>query len=362
MKKYLSLFVAVVAVLLFFYNNKKVESVSGVTPVSVSAITATAKPLLYKYNTVGTVAPLQEVVVQPQISGKLEDVLFNEGDMVTEGAVLAKIDDAQPQAELERAQAELAVNQAKLQEAENNLKRYKQLRKVSVVSQKALEEYESAYKQLQAMVESGKAQVKSAQINYDHTKIAAPISGRIGLRKVDKGNIVSMSDNAEIATIVQMSPISVIFSIPQNLVPVLAHNNNTVVEICDNASGKIIAKGKVAALDNAINKQNGTLQIRAEFDNSDEKLWVGQFVNVSVIYGQNKHNVVLPNKVVRSGVNGSYVFKFSDGKALVALVETGYGDENNVVIESGIKEGDIIITDGFSALTNGMSVKVAEEK
>lgn len=360
MKKYLVLLIVLILFMPLLFLNKKEAYVSAASAVAVHTVTAAPQPLPYKYNTIGTVVPLQEVVVQPQVSGKLTDILFNEGDMVTEGRIIAKIDDASAEAELDRTEAELAVNQAKLHEAETNLKRYKQLRKGSVVSQKALEESESVCRQLRAAVMSSKAQVEIARINYDHTKITAPISGRIGLKSVNKGNIVSASDNRGIATIVQISPISVIFSLPQRLLSVLAHNQNAVVEIIDNTSGEKLSEGKVSAFDNTINEQNGTVKIRANFDNNNEKLWPGQSVNVNLIYGQNKYHIVLSNKIVRPGANGSYVFKFSGGKAEIVPVETGYSDENNIVILSGIKAGDMIITDGFSALTDGTPVKLIE--
>lgn len=360
MKKYLILFIVLISVISFLCMNKKEPQIPVVSKVAVHAVAAVAKLLPYKYSTIGTVVPLQEVVVQPQISGKLTDILFNEGDMVKEGGIIAKIDDASAEAELDRTEAELAINQAKLHEAETNLKRYKQLRKSSVVSQKALEEYESLHEQLQAAVMSSKAQVEMARINYEHTKITAPISGRIGLKNVNKGNMVSVSDNRGIATIVQISPISTVFSLPQRLLPLLAQNKDASVEIIDSTSEEKLNEGKVAAFDNTVDEQNGTIRIRANFENNNEKLWPGQFVSVNLIYGQNNRHIVLPNKVVRPGINGSYVFRFSDGTAEIVPVETGYSDEDNIVILSGIQEGDMIITDGFSALTDGTPVKLVE--
>lgn len=358
MKKYLILVIIAILFVSFFLLNKKERQPEDVSKVPVHAISAVPEKIPYKYNTIGTVVPLQEVVVQPQISGKLTDILFNEGDTVAQGDVIAKIDEASAEAELDRTEAELAANQAKLHEAETNLKRYKQLRKSSIISQKALEEYESACEQLRASVMSSKAQMEIAQINYEHTKITAPISGRIGLKNINKGNIVSVSDNKGIATIIQISPISVVFSLPQRLFPVLAHNRNAVVEIVDNSLGEKLSEGKIAAFDNTINEQNGTIRIRANFDNNDAELWPGQSVNVNLLYGRNTDNIVLPKKVVRPGLDGSYIFKFTEGKAEVTPVKTGYEDENNIVILSGIGIGDTVITDGFSRLTNGTPVQL----
>lgn len=178
-------------------------------------ITAEIKKIPFTYKTIGTAAPLEEVTVRLQISGKLLKLLFKEGDFVKKGDLLAQIDDATAQTGLNMAVAELASASAQFNEAETNLDRYRKLQKNSVVSKKMLEEQESLFEQAQATVDSAKSQIDAAQINLDHTNIYAPVSGRIGLIKKHEGNLVAENDSEGIVQIVQVSPISVIFSLPQ---------------------------------------------------------------------------------------------------------------------------------------------------
>lgn len=360
MKRFLITFcilAAGTAIIIFCHPAPAPQTTDAALPVHT--IVAAPQDLPFAYNTIGIVSPLQEVSVKPQISGKLVNILFQEGDFVSEGDIIAKIDDATPKAELDRTQAELAANQAKLTEAEANLQRYRKLHTSSIVSQKTLDEYEALYRQLKATVAGNRAQVKIAEISYNHTNITAPISGRIGLKHINRGNIVSTAE--EIASIVQISPISVIFSIPQQLFSAVHHNSATTVEIADNASGTILSKGSISSMDNTIDPQSGTINIRANFNNEQENLYPGQSVAVKLIYGNNHTDIVLPANIVRPGLDGNFVFVAVDGKARITPVKIGYKDEDNIVIISGIKENDRIITDNFSKLDNGMPLKLLPE-
>ena len=358
MKKYLILLPLLALFSFYAINRENQKTLPQEASVPVHTIMAKALPIPFVYNTIGTVVPLQEVTVRPQISGKLVNILFKEGDLVPEGTVIARIDDASAEAELDRTEAELAVNQAKLDEAENNLKRYRQLRKSSIISQKALEEQQFLCEQLRAAVKSDKAQVEIAQINYNHTQITAPISGRIGLKNINKGNLVSVSDTGGIATIIQLSPISVVFSLPQQLLYILENSEQSKVEAVDSSSGQKLGTGRITAVDNAVNPQNGTIRIRAEFVNDGNKLWPGQSVTVNLFYGQNKDNVVLPARAIRPGLGENYAFRVTDSKAEIVPIRSGYHNDKSVVVLSGVSIGDMIITDNFSKLKNGTPVEI----
>ena len=328
---------------------------------TVSVLKAAPRKIQYAYNTVGTVVPLQEAVIRPQISGKLTEILFNEGETVAKGTVIAKIDDASVAAELDRAKAVLSSDKAKLHESETNLKRYRQLRKESVVSQKQLEEIESLFEQSRAAVMSSEAEVEKAAVSYKHATITAPVSGRIGLKNVTEGNIVSAADGTEIATITQIAPISVVFALPQQLFGALAQTGEAFVEVFDNASKNKLDTGKITAFDNAIDKQNGTIRARADFENHSEKLWPGQSVAVRFVYGLNRDKIVLPQKLIRPGLDKSYVYKYMNGAAKIVPIDTGYTNDVETVVISGVEDGDMIIADNFSKLTDGTPVEVAPQ-
>lgn len=215
MKKYLIclLFPVSMAAYCLAHNSSKQPPV-GAEEIPVHIITAEIKKIPFTYKTIGIAAPLEEVTVRPQISGKLLKLFFKEGDYVQKGDLLAKIDDAAAKAELDKAVAELASASAQFDEAKTNLVRYRKLQKNSVVSKKMLEEKESLYEQAQAAVDSAKSQIDTAKINLDHTNIYALVAGRIGLIKTYEGNLLAENDSEGIIQIVQISPISVIFSLP----------------------------------------------------------------------------------------------------------------------------------------------------
>lgn len=359
MKKVLISVVIVAAVGLWFSfsGQRKTVRETPAAALSVHAVDAKAERLPFVYGTVGTVTALQKVVVQPQISGKLTKILFKEGDFVKKGDVIAEIDDAEPAAELSRVQANLTAVQARLREAEKNLKRLETLKQSGFASQKNWDEQTSLCVQLRAAVESGKAQVETARINKGYTKITAPISGRAGFKAADAGNIVSPATT--IATIVQTDPVSVVFSLPQSLFSELENNENAVVEVKDGLSGAFWGQGKIAAVDNAFNPQSGTVRVRAVLDNKGEKMRDGQSAAIDFIYGENTENVVLPNKAVRPGLNGEFVFKIENGKAVVVPVQTGYRDAARTVVLSGVRTGDLIVADNFSRLKSGTPIEIA---
>lgn len=362
MKKSLILIFVFAAAAGFRFAPSVRRDAAGKTPdpvLSVRAVAAAAEKLPFAYGTIGTATALQKVVVQPQISGKLTAVLFKEGDFVKKGDLIAEIDDAEAAAELSRAEAELASANAALREAEKNLKRLALLKKSGYASQKSWDAQTSLCDRLRAAVQSAEAQTEAARINMGYTKIAAPVSGRAGFKNVDAGNVVTPA--ASIATIVQTNPMSVVFSLPQRVFSKLENSEKAVVEVKDGLSGAFYGRGKITAADNAFDPQNGTVKLRAVLDNRDEKMRDGQSVAVNLIYGENTENVVLPNKAVRPGLNGEFVFKIADGKIAVVPVQTGYRNETRAVVLSGVRKGDLIATDNFSRLKNGTPVEIAKE-
>ena len=225
-KTLIFIFVAAVCGLYRMLCVKQDEPQVQNTPLSVHVIAAAPAKVPFAYGTVGTTDALQKIDVRPQISGKLTEILFKEGGLVKKGDLIAKIDDAESKATIVRADAELAANQAKLREAEKNLKRLAQLKKSGFASQKSWETQKSLCAQLRAAVKSGKAQAEIARVNDGYTRITAPISGRIGFKNADAGNVVFTDEI--IASIVQTDFMSVVFSVPQTLFPQLENNTRAL--------------------------------------------------------------------------------------------------------------------------------------
>lgn len=358
-KKYLLVLIAGVLCGAWYLSGQKPEQPAVAEVAEIHTITAKVKEIPYLYRTIGRAEALQEVLVKPQISGRLTDILFKEGDTVREGDIIAVIDEASAEAELDIAEAELTVNLSKLHEAEINFKRYKKLHNSAVVSQKVLEEKQALYEQLQAAVKSSRGQLEIAQINYQHTKITAPISGVIGFRNINRGNLVTTG--SVIVKIVQVSPMSVVFSVPQQYAPFL--KKNQTVDVFDGVTGAKLGTGTVSARDNAVNQTNGTLRVRAILANESQTLIAGQPVAVALQYGENKDYPVLPDKTVRPAENGRFVFKITGNKAVVVPVVTGYQGEGETVVLKGVSVGEIIAADGFERLAPGTRVRlISEEK
>ncbi len=336
-------------------GNKNAEEIPSVKTIKVKP-----RQISLTYQTIGVVQPKQKAELRPQVDGVLTEILFNEGENVKQGQVLAKIDNRIFEAELDKAEADLAADEAKLKEISNNLKRFEKLNKSSVVSQKALEEQQSLYKQQTAQVKKDKEQVVLQRVNLEYTEIRAPFSGKVGLRQMDAGNFVRASEEKILTTVVQTNPIEVVFSVSQDLLPYLNKDSKLQVQALDRMNDKVLAKGYVSAVDNQIDKQSGTLELKAEFSNDNDTLWSGEFVKVKLIYEVLENAMVLPNETVRPSLNGNVVYKVKNGKVQIESVETGYQNEKETVISLGVDAGDEIICDGFSQLANNADVKAEQ--
>lgn len=197
------------------------------------------------------------------------------------------------------------------------------------------------------------------RVNLEYTKIRAPFSGKVGLKQMDAGNFVRSSEEKILTTVVQTNPIEVVFSVSQELLPYLNKDSKLQVQALDRMNDKVLAQGYVSAVDNQIDKQSGTLEMKAEFSN-DDILWSGEFVKIKLIYEVLENAMVLPNETVRPSLNGNVVYKVKKGKVQIESVETGYQNEKETVISLGVDAGDEIICDGFSQLANNADVKTEQ--
>ncbi|MEN3951630.1 efflux RND transporter periplasmic adaptor subunit [Iodidimonas sp. SYSU 1G8] len=332
-------------------------------PVPVSVMKAENRDVPHLASGIGTVESLANVTLRPQVEGVLAEVLFQEGQQVKKGQLLARIDDRPLAAALAQAQAEKARNEAQLRSAEQDLTRYTNLLKEEAISRQTVEQQEALVGQLRAAVRANDAAIAAAQVQMSFTRITSPVSGRIGLRRVDAGNLVRTSDTEGIVTVTQMAPISVVFSLPQTLVPqiqpLMNAEGGAPVIAFNRENGTRLAEGRMTMLDNQIDPTTGTIKLRAEFDNADGALWPGQFVTIQLRVGLTTGAVTVSPKAVKQGLDGSFVFRVTDGKAQVVPVTTGYASNDAIVITKGLAAGDTVVSDGQSRLRDGAPVRVA---
>ena len=357
MKKIVILSLCLLALGVYFGIKSDTENKNTAAAVSVKTIKAQPRQIYLTYQTIGTVKPKQKAELRPQVDGVLTEILFNEGETVQKGQILAKIDNRIFEAELDKAEADLAADEAKLAEIGSNLQRFEKLSRNSIVSQRALEEQQSLYKQQAAQVEKDKEQVVLQKVNLEYAEIKAPFSGKVGLRQIDAGNFVRAAEQKVLTTVVQTNPIAVSFSVPQDLLPYISQNDKLQVQALDRSSNKVLAQGYVSAADNKIDSQSGTLELKAEFANDGDILWSGEFVKIKLTYGVLDKAIVLPNESVRPGLNGSMVYKVENGRIKIEQVKTGYQNENETVIISGVNPNEEIVCDGFSQLNDNTAVK-----
>lgn len=312
---------------------------------------------------IGTVQSLHTVTLRPQVEGVLAEVLFREGQTVSKGDLLARIDDREFTAALMQAQAEQARTEAQLKTAELDLARYSSLLGEEAISQQTVEQQSATVDQLKAALRASQALVAAAQVQHSYTRITAPVSGRIGLRRVDAGNLVRTGDADGLVTVTQMNPISVIFTLPQEQLGSVRHlldGSAAPVVAYDRDGGTALAQGQLAVIDNEIDAGTGMVRLRAEFTNADGSLWPGQFVTVRLQTGISNGALVLPAQSVRLGLNGSYVYRVRDQHAEVVAVTPTYQDDRIAIVSGGVAAGDSVVTDGYSQLKDGSAVKTQQ--
>jgi RND family efflux transporter MFP subunit len=357
--------VVLIAVLWWIFGTSKPEAPKP-PPVPVSVIKAEQQDVPHMASGIGTVESLHNVTLRPQVEGVLAEVLFQEGQTVHRGDLLARIDDRALAAALAQAQADKARNEAQLRSAEQDLTRYRNLVKEEAISRQTVEQQEAAVGQLKAAVNANDAAIAAAQVQLSYTRITAPVSGRIGLRRVDPGNLVRATDADGLVTVTQIAPISVVFSLPQTLVPsiqpLLKQPGEAVVVAYDRDNGTPLAEGRLSMIDNQIDTTTGTIKLRAEFANTDGSLWPGQFVTVKLRIGETVKATVVPPRAVKQGLEGPFVFRIAEGKAQVVPVTVGYATDQVTVITKGVAPGDTIVSDGQSRLKDGVPVNIVEAR
>jgi multidrug efflux system membrane fusion protein len=313
----------------------------------------------------GTVTPLATVTVLPQLSGYLTDVAFTEGETVTAGQFLAEIDPRPYQVDLEQYTAQQAKDLATLAQARSDLARYEILERQDSISQQTVADQRFLVAQDAATVQVDQANIDSAKLDLAYCHITAPVAGLVGLRLVDPGNYVTSSSSTGLAVITTMSPMTVIFAVPQTeLGQVLARKQSGAVLTASAYSSDDttkIADGTLSAIGNQVDTSTGTVNLRASFANTDSTLYPNEFVNIHLLVDTLQNAVLVPAPAVQDGAPGSYVYVVQpDNTVKVTIVTTGPTDGTNTVITKGLSAGDTVVTDGVDRLTDGMKVTIAQ--
>ncbi len=338
---------------------------NGGAPMAVVTAAATPGDMPVWLNALGTVTPLATVTVRTQINGQLLQIAFQEGEEVNKGDFLAQIDPRPYQAALDQLEGQLHKDQALLTNAKLDLARFQKLVAQNSIAVQQRDTQLSLVQQYEGTVKSDEAQVENARLNLAYCRIVAPISGRIGLRQVDQGNYVQVSDPNGIAVITQLRPISVIFTVPEDNLPAIQKRLNAgaslEVDAWDRAMATKLATGKLTTVDNQIDTSTGTVKLRAQFDNADGLLFPNQFVNTRLLVDTIHDAVIVPAAAIQRGAPGTFVYLVKgDSTVTVRPVKLGPGDGDRVAIRDGLAAGDAVVVDGADKLRDGAKVAVGD--
>jgi len=331
------------------------------TTVGVAAVTHADIPIYV--DALGTVTPSATVTVTPQVSGVLTNVPFQEGQMVRKGQLLATIEPRPFELAIMSAQGTLQRDQASLEAANVTLKRYQTLLQQDSIARQDVDTQVATVKQLQGTVLGDQAALGTARLNLEWTKITAPVSGRVGLRAVDIGNLVSSGTSTGITTITELAPIDVEFAIPQDRIPALqariAAGAVLPVSAMDRTRVDLLDTGVFLSLNNSSDTQTGTVRAKARFANARNALFPSQFVNVRVLLDTLKDAVVVPVTALRHGPNGDFVYVLNDDRTVTqAAVVQGIATADTVQITKGLEVGERVITEGGDRLKDGAKVSL----
>ncbi|WP_343738210.1 MdtA/MuxA family multidrug efflux RND transporter periplasmic adaptor subunit [Achromobacter sp.] len=332
-------------------------------PVPVRIATAAQQDIDIFLRSLGTVTAYNTVTVRSRVSGELVDVAFQEGQQVKAGDLLAQVDPRAFQVALDQARGTQMQNLAQLENARRDLQRYQALFKQDSIARQQVDTQAALVRQYEGTVKSDQANVDNAKLQLDYARITAPISGRLGLRQVDRGNLVSSADTNGLVVITQTQPISVVFTLPETQLPEvraeLAAGKTLTVDAYDRADTRRIATGTLETLDNQIDVTTGTLKLKARFDNADDALFPNQFVNVRLHVLTRKDVTAIPTAAVQQGSAGAFVFMVQDDNTIaVRQVKLGAINSGMVAVNEGLKPGDRVVTEGTDRLRAGAKVEI----
>lgn len=351
---------------LFLLRGKKDDAAGkgAARPVPVLVATARTGDMPLTLTGLGTVTALDTVTVRSRVDGQLVRVAFTEGQQVQQGELLAQIDPRPFQVQLMQAEGQLAKDQAAAKNAQMDLARFRDLARQGILAQQQLDAQTSQVNQYEAALKADQAQVESAKLNLTYSRITAPISGRVGLRLVDPGNMVHASDANGLAVIAPVKPINVVFTIPADSIQrVLAESRKGArlpVEAYDRDLKRRLARGELLAIDNQVDPGTGTVRLKARFSNDDAALFPNQFVNARLLVDTLKGAVLVPTTALQQSPQGAFVYVVkADGTVDMRIVTIQATEGDDTALGSGLKAGEVVVTDGLEKLRPGSRVSVA---
>lgn len=355
--------IAIVVIAVIWWVSRGPGGNKSVADQTVPVVTATVRQgsfVVYQSQP-GTVTPSTSVLVRSRVDGELTRIAFSGGQMVKKGDLLAEIDPRPSQAQLQLATGDLARSQAQLSNAQETLKHYQTLLAQDSISRQRVADQESLVRQYAADVESGKGRSSSANLQSSNSRITSPLTGMVGLRRVDPGNIVGPSDARGIVVVTQSQPSKVLFSVPVNVVPKvlerLRGGDCIPVDAYGDGPDDKLASGQLLAANNQVDAATGTVKFEAEFANTDNSLLPNQFVTARLPVQVLPQAVLVPASAVQQGADGAFVYVIKDDKtASVVPVKFGPGDASTTVITSGIAPGAKVVVEGADRLRAGTPV------
>jgi RND family efflux transporter MFP subunit len=357
--------VALLAIGIWTYTRPVTAKVSTPVAIPVRVVNVVMEDVPRFATGIGSVLSLQSVMIRPQVDGILTRLLVKEGQQVKVGDLLATIDDRSIRATLDQTKAQLAQSQAQLDMAQLDLKRYKLLSVDNSISKQQYDQQQALVNQLKATAAGNQATINASQVQLSYTQIRSPVTGRVGIRNVDEGNFLRVSDTQGLFSVTQIDPVSVTFSLPQQMLPTLqglisaSTPASVKAYLGEGATGTLLGDGKLTLIDNQVVAATGTIRAKAEFANPQARLWPGQLVTVKIQTAIDRNALKVPPQVVQRGAEHHYVYRVKGDSVEIVPVKVLYQDSDLVLI-SGVNANDVLVSDGQSRLKAGSHIEVVK--